>query len=83
MQSLLGFDPTLDDHGAEVYWALTLCMALIPAFFSFVAAILTPKIAITERRHGIIRRRLEAREARAQWRRSTELQQSSSELCFS
>lgn len=62
----LGFDPAAESQGSNVYWALCLCMGIIPSVLSLIAAYWIPKIAITSRRHAVIRKRLTARVASAQ-----------------
>ena len=64
LAGLLGFDPTVETQNAQMYWALTLCMAIIPATLSLMAAFFISKIAITAKRHAVIRKRLDARTAR-------------------
>ena len=66
LAALLGFDPAATSQGDDVYWVLTLCMGVIPILLSLIAALCIPKIAITARRHAIIRKRLDARAERAE-----------------
>ena len=66
LAALLGFDPAATSQGDDVYWVLTLCMGVIPILLSLIAALCIPKIAITARRHAIIRKRLDARAVRAE-----------------
>jgi Na+/melibiose symporter-like transporter len=65
----LGFDPALQTQGPQVYWALCLCMGIIPSLLSLIAAYWIPKISIDSRRHGLIRKRLTARMIGAQKKR--------------
>ena len=65
LAGLLGFDPSAETHGTEIYWVLCLCMSVIPLVLSLAALFFIPGIAITSRRHAVIRRRLEARAKRA------------------
>ena len=60
-----GFDPKAETQGPQVYWGLTLCMCIIPIVFNAVAIFCLSKTAITSQRHDVIRRRLDARAARA------------------
>jgi len=55
-----GFDPASDIQGPNVYWGLTLCMCILPILFNLLSIGCVSKTAITESRHAIIRRRLDA-----------------------
>ncbi|ARN73790.1 MFS transporter [Oceanicoccus sagamiensis] len=60
-----GFDPAKTSQPEGAYWGLVLCIGVMPMLLSFVAALCVPGIAITEKRHAVIRRRLDARAERA------------------
>jgi GPH family glycoside/pentoside/hexuronide:cation symporter len=62
LASWLGFDPLADNQQAG-FWGLVWCMCLIPLLLNVIAVYCVSKIAITEPRHGVIRRRLDSRAA--------------------
>ena len=64
LAGLMGFDPSLEQQGEQVYWALFVCMSVIPSLLSLLVILFSKKVAITEQRHAIIRRRLDARAIR-------------------
>jgi len=64
--SWFGFDPKADTQVAGAYWGLTLCMCIIPILCNLIAVYCASNTAITSRRHAAIRKRLDARAARAQ-----------------
>ena len=66
LASAFGFDPSSKTHDDQVYWGLALCMGIIPTVLSIAALLFIPKVAINSRRHAIIRKRLDARAARAE-----------------
>ena len=64
LASWLGFDPLAE--GQETgFWGLIWCMCLIPFVLNLIAVYCVSKVAITEPRHAVIRRRLAARGLRA------------------
>ena len=58
------FDPSAISHANEVYWGLSFVMGAIPALLCLGAAAFVAPIAMTSRRHIIIRKRLEQRDIR-------------------
>ena len=61
----LGFDPKAPVQTNDAIFAVDMVMSALPAFFLVPALFLINLIPIDERRHAIIRRRLESREARS------------------
>jgi len=61
-----GFNPAAETQGAMVFWGLALCMCVIPILLNLIAVYCISKITVNERRHAAIRKRLDARAARAQ-----------------
>ncbi|WP_417625049.1 MFS transporter [Paremcibacter congregatus] len=59
-----GFDPATERQPDGVYWGLVVAMAIIPTLCTVAAMICFSLIGVDERRHDIIRRRLDQREDR-------------------
>ena len=59
-----GFDPKAETQASQVQLGLTLCMCILPIVFNLVAIVCASKTAITEKRHGVICKRLDARAKR-------------------
>lgn len=57
---LVGFDPVLKTHGADVIVGLRLAVGMIPALIILVSIFFIINIPITTRRHNIIRKRLDS-----------------------
>lgn len=61
----VGFDPTAAIHEDSAISGVRFAIAWIPALFILLSIFLITRIPITTKRHGIIRRRLDARSYRA------------------
>ena len=71
---LFGFDPAASSeaaaagiaqpHDSQAFWGMALSLGIIPTAMTLVAAFYAPRVAISDHRHHIIRRRLDARAAR-------------------
>lgn len=61
-----GFDATAVEHSVESTVGFTVAMVGLPVFFILVSMIFVRLIPIDERRHNIIRQRLDARARRAE-----------------
>ena len=60
-----GFDATVTSHSEESVWGLILAMTWVPLFFACLALVFIALSPISNRRHNIIRRRLDARSHRS------------------
>ena len=65
LSSTLGFDPQAAEQTAQGVFALQLVMAWLPATFFILSIVLWRLIPMDERRHAIIRKRLDQRVSRA------------------
>ena len=79
LAGLFGFDPAaLGQEDSQrgrgqidaLYWGLSLCIGVMPVLASLAAAVCISKITISSRRHGIIRKRLDARASRVDLQRA-------------
>jgi len=59
-----GFDPKITDNTEEAEFGLLITLCVIPSIFMFLAATILCFFPINERRHNIIRRKLELRSKR-------------------
>ena len=59
------FDPTATSHDGNVYWGLALVLSALPMMLCLAAAAFIAPIAMTSRRHAIIRKRLAQLDVRA------------------
>jgi Na+/melibiose symporter-like transporter len=75
---VLGFDATSITQTIQGIWGIKLGYSFIPVFFCLSSLLLIAMIPINERRHAIIRRRLDQRERRQAVHLSTEVSTSTS-----
>ncbi|ARN73811.1 MFS transporter [Oceanicoccus sagamiensis] len=48
LAGLMGFDPALAEQGEQAFWALVICMSIVPALLSLLVVILVERVGITE-----------------------------------
>lgn len=62
--SWFGFDPAAEAQVPQAFWGIALAAIIIPFLLNIISIFCILKITITEKRHAIIRRRLDFRVAR-------------------